>query len=308
VGTGTPIADLSADGSRVAFVVKWTAADCDHVVVWSPETSVLDRFTRPGACPNPPGGHSGSSVYDVELAGSRVAWVSAGGCGNFCDITMQSAILGQRSSSVIATTSAESDTNFDFHLHGHGGLLVFNDRSRLVRIGAGTQKCQESQAAPATCTLLRRGQHAESADSVSGPRIAVREHDAVAVLNEHGVLIRLFPFAPDEVRAARLDGDRLVVAGPGVLQVYDVSTGMGVAQQPLPTGFALLDVDGGIAVLRHEERLMLLSLDDGRSRTLTPGPGPVDADLEPPGLYYSYSTEDGSGRVVFLPRSQLFAA
>jgi hypothetical protein len=53
---------------------------------------------------------------------------------------------------------------------------------------------------------------------------------------------------------------------------------------------------------------MLLSLDDGRSRTLTPGAAPVLADLEPPGLYYSYSMPDGSGRVVFVPRSQLFAA
>jgi dipeptidyl aminopeptidase/acylaminoacyl peptidase len=308
VATGTPIADLSADGSRVAFVVKWTAADCDHVVVWSPETSVLDRFTRPGACPNRSGSRSGSRVYDVELAGSRAAWVSAGGCGNFCDINMRSATLGQRSPRVIATTIAESDTNFDFHLHGHGELLVFNDRSRLVRIGAGTQKCQEFPASPSTCTLLRRGDHAEPAESVSAARIAVREADAVAVVDDHGAVVRVFPFAADEVRAARLDGDRVVVAGRGVLEVYDVLTGMGVAQRPLPTGYALLDVDGGIAVLRHEGSLMLLSLDDGRSRTLRPGAGPVFADLEPQGLYYSYSTQDGSGRVVFVPRSQLFAA
>jgi hypothetical protein len=130
----------------------------------------------------------------------------------------------------------------------------------------------------------------------------------VAVLDEHGAIVRVFPFASNEVRAARLDGNRLVVATRSVLEVYDVATGMGVAQQPLPAGYALLDVDGGIAVLRHEESVMLLSLADGRSRTLTPGAGPVLADLEPPGLYYSYSMPDGSGRVVFVPRSQLFAA
>lgn len=307
IATGTPIADLSADGARVAFIVKWTAADCDHVVVWTPATSALDRFTRPGSCPDPPGGHSGVSVYDVELAGSRAAWVSASGCGNFCDFGMQSATLSQRSPSVVETISAESDTDFDFHLHGHGELLVFNDGSRLVRIGAGTQKCQES-APRSRCTLLRRGAHAEPADSVSGSRIAVREPAAVAVLDEHGAVVRVFPFASNEVRAARLDGDRLVVATRSVLEVYDVATGMGVAQQPLPAGYALLDVDGGIAVLRHEASVMLLSLDDGRSRTFTPGARPVIADLEPPGLYYSYSTPEGSGRVVFVPRPQLFAA
>jgi len=31
----------------------------------------------------------------------------------------------------------------------------------------------------------------------------------------------------------------------------------------------------------------------------------VLADLEPPGLYYSYATEDGGGRVVFVPRAEL---
>ena len=54
-----------------------------------------------------------------------------------------------------------------------------------------------------------------------------------------------------------------------------------------------------------EDTLMLLRLDDGRSSMLTPGAGPVLADLEPPGLYYSYTTKDGGGRAVFVPRSEL---
>ena len=63
-------------------------------------------------------------------------------------------------------------------------------------------------------------------------------------------------------------------------------------------------MDGGIAVLRRADTIMLLRLDDGHSVTLTPGQGPVLADLEPPGLYYSYKT-GGGGRVVYVPRSEL---
>jgi dipeptidyl aminopeptidase/acylaminoacyl peptidase len=302
VATGTRIASLSADGSRVAFIVQSTAADCDHAVVWTPAARALDRFSRPSECDR---GRYGTREYDVELAGSRVAWLSAGGCGNFCDILLSSATLGQRTPAVLATTSAEAGTDYDYHLHGHGELLVFNDGPRLVRIGGGTEKCQDVGRAPAVCAILRRSDHASPADSVSGQRIAIRENNAVAVVDEHGALVRVFPFAPGDVRAARLDGDHLVVARPSSLDVYDVVSGQGLLQRPLASGYGLVDVDGGVAVLGREDTLMLLRLDDGRSSTLTPGAGPVLADLEPPGLYYSYTTKDGGGRVVFVPRSEL---
>jgi hypothetical protein len=305
VATGTRIAGLSADGSRVAFIVQSTAADCDHVVVWTPAARALDRFSRASECDR---GRYGTRDYDVELAGSRVAWLSAGGCGNFCDVLLSSATLGQRAPAVLATTSAEAGTDYDYHLHGHGELLVFNDGPGLVRIGGGNEKCQAGGRSPAICAVLRRSDHASPADSVSGQRIAIRENDAVAVVDEHGALVRVFPFAPGDVGAARLDGDRLVVARPSSLDVYDVVSGQAVVQRPLPTGYALLDADGGVAVMRRQQTIMLLRLDDGRSATISPGADPVHADLEPPGLYYSYTTTDGSGRVVLRPRSELFGA
>ena len=301
VATGTPIADLSADGSRVAFVVQWTAADCDHVVVWNPGTRALDRFTRPVGCPI----RSGVRLFDVELAGSRAAWVSASGCGNFCDIVMRSATLAQRSPRALTSDSEEQGTDLDYHLRGDDELLVFNDRSRLVRIGGGSEKCAEGGGSAAICRTIRQGAHAAAVDSASAGRIAIRERDAVAVVDEGGALVRVFPFAPDEVSAARLDGDHLAVARSGGLDVYSVATGQGELQRSLPSGYELVDVDGGVAVLRRENSLILLQLGDGRSRTLTLPRGPVLADLEAPGLYYSYTSEEGSGRVVFVPRPAL---
>ena len=58
-------------------------------------------------------------------------------------------------------------------------------------------------------------------------------------------------------------------------------------------------------MLLGSQTIMLLRLEDGRSFTLAPGHDPVLAELEPPGLYYSYTARGGGGRVIFLPRSDL---
>jgi hypothetical protein len=73
----------------------------------------------------------------------------------------------------------------------------------------------------------------------------------------------------------------------------------------VPAGFPLADVDGGVAVLLRGDTVMLLRLADGRSFTSRTGSESTLADLEAPGLYYSYATPDGEGRVVFVPRSEV---
>jgi hypothetical protein len=266
VATNTPIADLSADGSRVAFAVGPSSVDCDHVVVWKPGTKALVRFGRPALCG--PGNDAGQ-IYDVELGGSRVAWSSFTGCGNtVCGLLLSTATLARRE-------NGDPDNSGDL-------------------------------VSPRMCTTLRSGAHAAEVDSVSGRLIAVREPDAVSVLDDHGKLVGVFPFGSGEVDRAVLDGDRLVVARGGVLEVYDVATGAALFQRPLPAGYRLTDVDGGVAVLIYKRTIELLLLSDGRSSTLQAGRGPVSAELEPPGLYYAYTTADGEGRVVFVPRSGLF--
>jgi WD40 repeat protein len=304
VATRAPVIDLSADGDRAAFAVASTPVDCGHVAVWAPEKKRLDRFGRPVNCGD---GNSAGAVYDVELAGSRAAWTAIISCGNYCEVKVQSATLARRAPVALASDAFNAnDTGSDFHLHGNGELLVFNDDTRLVQIGIGTENCVERGDYNARiCTTLRRGRHAYVADSASAGRVAVLEPDAVAVVDAQGSLVRVFPFGPNDVDAAKLDGERLVIARPGLIEVYDVATGAGVLQQPLPSGYALDAVDGGVALLRRGGSVMLLRLADGRSFTFTPGRGPVSADLEPPGLYYSYATAAGGGRVVFMPRLEV---
>jgi Tol biopolymer transport system component len=304
IATSAPVTSLSADGSRVAFIGGATAGDCDHVAVWRPATKSILRLSRLRA---PCREFSQGRMAGLQLAGSRAAWAQVSSCGNDCYFNLVSATFGQRVPVPLAFAASDGyGESPDFGLHGDGDLFVFNDSSRLVRIGAGRESCANVGASwapdPARiCSELRSGEHTTAVDSVAGGLISIRERDAVAVLDDRGQVVKLFPFAPDEVKTALLDGGRLVVARLAVLESYDIASGAREGSRRLPSGYRLTDVDGGVAVLRSDTSVMLLSLANGRSYTLPHG---ADlADLEPPGLYYSYPT--GEGRVVFMPRVEV---
>ena len=296
VATSAPVAALSADGPSVAFITKERKTDCDHVAVWAPADGSIRRFgPLPAPCTLFP-----DSVDVVELAGSRVAWTIDSGAP--CEIALESATFADPAP---ATLGIFACTPSAYDVHGDRDLLVFENGKGLVRIGSGREACQDEGSTAGVCSTLRTGDHVAPVESVSGGLIAIREPGAVAVLDASGQLVRVFPFDPADVNAARLDGGRLVVWRFGVLQVYDVATGVLELSRPMPAGYRLADVDGGIAVLLGTNTIMLLRLDDGHSLMVTPGQEPTLADLEPPGLYYSYATGDGGGRVVFLPRAEL---
>jgi Tol biopolymer transport system component len=312
VATDTPIAALSADGARVAFAPRSTATDCVHVVLWTPGETALRRLGNlPSPCRDP--SVDAPPVTRIALADSRAAWVE--GVGKYsddgCFFSIMSATLVDPAAREIGGTGGEPafgqfcNSGDPGHLQGDGDLLVFNDEpthpSWLVRIGAGSEKCRDL-----FCTTLRKDARGAPVASVSQGLIAVRKAGAVAILDAHGALVRVFSFTPADVNAALLDGGRLVVWRFGVLELYDVTTGALVLSRPLPPGLRLTDVDGGIAVLRNENAITVLRLGDGSSFTLTPGGTSPLADLEPSGLFYSFAT-GGGGRLVFVPRSTVLS-
>jgi len=302
VATATPVGALSADGGHVAFVPKARPSDCEHTAVWAPGEPSIARFDLPEPCPP-----EARRVRDVTLAGSRVTWTLRGAEGDGeCSVVLKTtALVNPRPLSIHYAGDNKASCAPDYyHVRGDEDLLVFNDGRRLKRIGTGRQTCNADRDTGAKVCATLRSNLAGSVDSVSGTSIAVRQPGAVTVLDDHGQLVRRFPFSPSDVRAARLDGGRLVVWRFGVLEVYDVATGARVLSRPVPVGFRLVDVDGGVAVLLNSTAITLLRLDDGGSRTLSPGGAPVLAELEPAGLYYSNRVGD-DGRVVFVPRSEL---
>src|SRR5262249_38876187 len=93
VATRTPVTHLAADRSRVAFVVSSRAADCDHVVAWTPAAKSLRRLSSPAPVACPVGGTRDYEFYDLAFAGSRAEWRDLAGCGNTCDVELSSATL-----------------------------------------------------------------------------------------------------------------------------------------------------------------------------------------------------------------------
>jgi Tol biopolymer transport system component len=293
--TRGPVTDLSADGTRAVFVTS-SPIDCDHAAVWTPAAKAIARFVFPRLClPT----STGSGIYDLELAGTRTAWVFYGG-GNTWEFALMSATLRQRQPVSLSDNSADAGERWPYQVRGDGDVLVFNDGERLVRVGTGHERCQEKSAGSSICTTIRRGVHSAPIEAVSGSLIAIKEPTAVAVVDVRGELVRLFPFTAS---AARLDGDDLVVSRGDKLERYSVTTGAFEASQPLPGDYTLADVDGGIAVLRRPNAVRLVRLDDGHSLTIERR-GPMFGDLEAPGLYYSYAVGK-AGRVALLPRAEV---
>jgi WD40 repeat protein len=302
VETSAPIADLSADGPRVAFIVGKTATDCHHAAVWTPGATSVERLALQAPCWYP-----WDAMIEVELAGSRAAWIAYNKGGGYPggEYALTSATLAEPTPWTLSLRGLERGQVWDYHLRGHGDFLLFNDGSRLVRIGTGSERCDGGDVATNLCATLKRGAHAAAVDSVSGGLIAIREPDAVTVLDVQGNVVRLFPFAPGGADAARLDGGRLVVWRFGALEAYDVRTGALEVSRPAPAGYRLVDADGGVAVLVRDDTALLVRLGDGASRTFKPG-GPIVAELEPTGLYYAHRVGNG-GRLVFVPRSEVFS-
>jgi Tol biopolymer transport system component len=294
--TSTPVSDLSADGERAAFVTE-SPIDCDHPAVWTPAARTIARFGFPRLCVPT---STGSGIYDLELAGSRVAWARYGG-GNTWEFELESATLSARTPITLSSNSGDAGEYWPYYVRGDGAVLAFDDHVRLVQVGGGREPCQQGGwRGSSICKTIRRTDHRTPIESVSGSLIALREPTEVVIVDLQGNVVHVFPFA---VTAARLDGEQLVVVRGRTIERYSVSTGAQDASRPLPSGYALADVDGGIAALRKPAAIMLVRLDDGRSLTIERR-GPMFADLEAPGLYYSYALGK-TGRVAFLPRDEL---
>jgi len=139
---------------------------------------------------------------------------------------------------------------------------------------------------------------------------------------------------PGAMRAARLDGGVLVVltrsGNQNSLWVVDtnIADGRPSGSLPLPpstssggavcgdpsgcrlAALRLEDFQSGIAVYVVGRDVHLLRLADKRDvRIRAPGLGPVHAQLEPSGLFYSYrpAASPGRGRVAFMPMAAVLA-
>jgi hypothetical protein len=207
------------------------------------------------------------------------------------------------------------------------------DRSAVWRVAASGTACPDAGlGALRRCSVVQAGFGPRRLLSVAGGSVALLQPDgSVVVATSAGQTQATIAFAAGELRAARLDTDGRTLAalvaagGKNALRVYD-ATGALAHTYPLPAArtsgdgtcgdpngcrvpaLRLEDVQSGIAVYVLGRDVHLLRLADGKSATVrVPGRTPVHAQLEPDGLYYSYSVAPRASRVAFLPFSAVVA-
>jgi hypothetical protein len=145
--------------------------------------------------------------------------------------------------------------------------------------------------------------------SVDGDRVMVdRENGALQLFRSDGTPLHAVTYGPARLLGAKLEGDDLVVLTDQGLADYDAATGNLRHLRPSPADARLADVQDGVAVYVTGTEIHLLRLAAGREGVIRPaGRGPVLAQLESPGLFYSYAVDDGTypGRVAYLPFDRL---
>src|SRR5262249_32441386 len=129
-----------------------------------------------------------------------------------------------------------------------------------------------------------------------GDRVLVNEGaGTLAILGSTGT--ELVKVTAPGMTEATLQGSALVVHAGQALFDYDSTTGALLHEWPLQADSALADVQDGTALVVTSANLELIRLSDGQEAVVTPpGERPFHAQLEPPGLFYSYSVPDSQHR------------
>jgi len=143
--------------------------------------------------------------------------------------------------------------------------------------------------------------------AVDDGRILVNEGSGtLAILDANGA--EHLKVAVPGFMEATLQGRDLVVHTGETLADYDAMTGVLVHAWHVSADATLQDVQDGLAVYVTSSEVHLLRLDDGHDSTIRPpGSGPLHAQLDSAGLFYSYTADDAAhpGRVIFVPFAQL---
>ena len=297
---------LSADGSR-AVVAYGAGPNC--VELWNVPARALTRFASPSDCVD----EAPDGFLELVLAGTRVAWLTFG-TGNHLYMSVDTASLLRPAPVGVQISCLGRSCAYagEGDLQGDHSLLVFDTWQQ--RGGpCEDHTCFRQKKTNGTlwrivgsrALRIRSEKAGLTALSVDAGKVAILRSDgSIELLRGDGSLVRAFSFRPGEVRGAELTGLQLVVQKRDGISVYDAGSGRLAHSFRVPRGGLLTDAQSGIAVYVAGRIVHLLRLVDGKDVAIrAPGEGSVHAQIEPPGLFYSYSAPGSPrpGRVAFVP-------
>jgi PQQ-like domain len=322
-----PITALAMDGSRIAYGVHPSSTK-DRVVVWNVRGGKAEKVS--GVHTQRDGDSStGSGVFQVAIAGTRVAWLTnVGGNTEGDDYLFASSVASPKEHRVASEirigdgcpgrSQGRCAGQWLGGLVGSGNLLAAN-RWTTDSDGAVTAG-QLDLLSGSKLKKVATGTDTVEAAVADGGRVAVllRADRNVALYSAAGKLL-LTVDTPPSAEAVALQGERLVVGTKTQqLLIYDTRTGS--LRKSLPAhGQAReaprnLDVQGNVAVYTTATVGVLhaVNLSTGKDRTIAePHGGVALAQIDKTGLAYAGNgsgTNYGKGTLVFMPLARVTAA
>lgn len=321
-----PVVALAVDGDRVAYNLGARNAPnpraVSKVLVWNVGTGktikVSGKKTASADVTS-----TGMGVFQLAIAGSRVAWlVNEGGNLESDDYLFTSSLTHPKERQV-ASALRSGDGCLGRGAAGCagpwlGGLVGSGNEIALNRWTTDSQGEMTSgglYALEGTQTKsIATGVNTVSAVSADGGREAVLRSDgSVAVYSKSGSV--LAAVNPPNAEAVALSGKNLVVLSKGrTLEVYDAHTGL--LQKTLSThgkgGPENLDVQGNVATYTSNSSVRAVNLSSGKDRVVgTLGNRIALARIGTAGLAYAANgtrASFGKSTLVFVPLARVKAA
>jgi hypothetical protein len=283
---------LAGEGKKVAFLAAGANGGCGAVRTWTPP-SVVTRSVKVVCGPRT---STGRGAYGLSFSGGVPLWVTYTG-GN---IREHSVWRGGRR---VAFVSHDVDSPSPLLVGEHGSFAVGQ------RVTVFTPAGRRSWNLDGLPLALSAGTPFAVVRLASG---AVERVDAAT-----GVVEARWDYAKGEARAAKISGSQVVVLRVGQLDVYSTSRDT-MRSWPVPAArsygddycgsvrcapavLRLADLRDDLAVYVDGRDLHLLRVTDGTDVVVRrPLAGPVHAQLESSGLFYS-----AGRKVFFIPRSEL---
>jgi hypothetical protein len=319
---------IAADGSLVAVATACNSHEY-QLYAWNPVrrsvTSVAPRRQR--RCYD-----SSTGIWEAAIAGRRLAWVAFAG-GNSSQSWLLTATTRRPLSTSDLTGQKDRNTgdgvgDWVGNVHGDGSLLVFNTWTLCENSGYNNS-CPEGtppgyhiynenlwRIVGKRKRLLVASLDEMTVLSVAAGRILVQRADgSLELRGADGSLQHSFPFRPRAVLGALLDASELVVLEreSGLRwRVYDPVSGEEKKVLPAPRRATPQDVERGLLVYTLGRVVHVVRLGDRRQTSFVAPvavdpdvyPVPVQAQLEPSGLFYSYQARR-EGRVRFVPFNEI---
>lgn len=282
------VAGLAADGQLVA--AHLAQPGCDRILLWKGS----------GKTKSIAAGCADAEVTSLAVAGARVLWVNYD-YGNHAYCQLYTATVARPRRVEIPFCQPDESDTFLGGLAGDRNLLVFNDWFDFLEQGQ-VRGVELRRVDRRRTTKILGGPAARTVTSVDSGLIAIRGGaGAVTVVRSEGSLVHRFGV---KAQTAKLDGSSTVVIKTGTtLTPWDLSTAVDGTPRQMKGG-ALEDVQSGIAVYILEKAVHLLRLSDGRDVVVRRATsGPVHAQLEAPGLFWSHGAT-----LEFVPMSRVRAA